>query len=52
MKQTKKQTTKENKTLCKWCEKETKEKQKFCSNFCKGEYYGINNYSGDSLPIY
>ena len=50
MKQTKKQTTKENKTLCKWCEKETKEK--FCSSFCKGEYYGFNTYSGDSLPIY
>lgn len=52
MKQTKKQTIKENKTLCKWCEKETKEKKKFCSNFCKAEFYGINSNSGDNLPFY
>lgn len=35
---------------CKWCNKQTE--NSFCSNFCKGEFYGINNYSGDSLPIF
>lgn len=52
MKQRKKETTKENKTFCKYCNKETKEKQKFCSTFCKGEFYGISSNSGDNLPIY
>ena len=39
------------KNICKYCNEETKEGQKFCSNFCKGEYYGINIYSGDNLPF-
>ena len=37
------------KTVCKWCEKETKER--FCSNFCKGEFYGISSNSGDEMPF-
>tara|TARA_R100001463_G_scaffold14688_1_gene38483 strand:- start:2403 stop:2552 length:150 start_codon:yes stop_codon:yes gene_type:complete len=44
-------TEKENKKLCKYCNKKIKEKQKFCSNFCKGEYYGISPTSGDELPF-
>jgi len=45
------QLNKENKKVCKYCNKETKEKQKFCSNFCKGEFYGISSNSGDELPF-